>query len=588
MKAQKLDRYMGVALGVALVFARCGSADEVELAWDAPTHNSDGTTITNLAGFRVYVGHTSSRYDSAIDVGNQLTAAIPAPIEGQTYFFAVQAYNLDGATSLMSDEVAYVVADRTAPSVSGPASLTLSAGSQGSAALPDISQLLTVSDNCTAREGLEFSQAPAPGTRLAVGTWEAVVTVRDEAGNTSRWTSSINVQPAPEETPLATLTGQIQYAGRKSGKVTVLLFSDPRFLSEPVQVAELTGVGSYRIENLAPGTYYLLASMKAGRPLDPGFVAPWAPWGVAGTWSSPAPVVLAAGETVTMDIALVDGNSANPNPLGCRDAPSDFDGDGISDQAVYTAASGLWTLRCSRDGERQVSFGYAETKPVTGDFDNDGRDDLGVYDPAAGTWYVLASTRGFSQLRFGYAGTQPVPADYDGDGQTDLAVYDPVGVWYIMGSARGFWSRSFGYPGAAPVPADYDGDGVADVGVYDASTGYWYLDRSSEKFLQKQYGYPGTLPVAGDFDGDGSDDITVYDPRNGFWSVRRSSGGKKDFNFGFAGTLPAAGDFDGDSMTDIGVYSDSLHTWYTLQTRAGYSAAAFGAGAGALPVSGPR
>ena len=63
---------------------------------------------------------------------------------------------------------------------------------------------------------------------------------------------------------------------------------------------------------------------------------------------------------------------------------NDFDGDGRSDYGVFDAASGLWSLRLSTDGDVTVQFGSVGSVPVTGDFDGDGRSDYGVFDAASG------------------------------------------------------------------------------------------------------------------------------------------------------------------------------------------------------------
>jgi hypothetical protein len=385
------------------------------------------------------------------------------------------------------------------------------------------------------------------------------------------------------------IEGTVQYRGAKSGPVTVMMYSEPSFASDPVRTIDIPAAGSYAVDEIEPGVYYLIAFMKAGRPLDPDFVSASAPWAVYGTWADPAPVAVAAGETVPVDITLVDGGPDRRNPFACHDAPGDFDGDGRSDQGLYVSSTGMWTLRCTQDGVREFAFGYEGAQPVVGDFDNDGKDDIGVYDASTGSWYLQRSAYGFSHMQFGYAGTIPVPADYDGDGVADLAVYDPgTGAWYVLRSAKGFWTAQFGYTGVLPMPADYDGDGVADLAVYDTNSGNWFILGSAEGFSRKHFGYTGVLPVPADYDGDGRVDIAVYDPRNGFWSRRMSFRGQVDSSFGFAGALPAVGDFDGDGAVDIGVYSDAHGTWFDQQSRKGFRTTPFTAARGARPVSNGR
>jgi PKD repeat protein len=103
-----------------------GRAASVRLAWDAPT-NEDGTPVADLAGYRVYYGQTSGNYAFTLDVGNYRSANIGGLEGGQTYYFAVTAYNTEGFESDISDEVstATPVADFSAIPTSGVAPLAI-------------------------------------------------------------------------------------------------------------------------------------------------------------------------------------------------------------------------------------------------------------------------------------------------------------------------------------------------------------------------------------------------------------------------------------------------------------------------------
>jgi len=67
------------------------------LTWDANTES-------NLAGYKVYYGTSSRNYGAPIDVGNQTTYTVSG-LNGQTYYFAVTAYNTSGTESGYSAEV---------------------------------------------------------------------------------------------------------------------------------------------------------------------------------------------------------------------------------------------------------------------------------------------------------------------------------------------------------------------------------------------------------------------------------------------------------------------------------------------------
>ncbi|MDH4265658.1 MAG: fibronectin type III domain-containing protein [Deltaproteobacteria bacterium] len=82
-----------------------GGGSTISLAWDAPTTNVDGSPLTDLAGYRVYVGTASRTYASSIDVGNVTTYSLTGLIPGQTYYIAVTAYDTDNNESSSSNEV---------------------------------------------------------------------------------------------------------------------------------------------------------------------------------------------------------------------------------------------------------------------------------------------------------------------------------------------------------------------------------------------------------------------------------------------------------------------------------------------------
>jgi hypothetical protein len=167
-------------------------------------------------------------------------------------------------------------------------------------------------------------------------------------------------------------------------------------------------------------------------------------------------------------------------------------------------------------GEGQVGthfvFGLPGDQPAPSDYDGDGKTDPAVWRPAWGPqwgFYYIAPSSGYCPARTVHAGLlpdgkpfcsrnnwggppeKPVPADYDGDGKDDEAfARDGDRTWSIFPSTQALTPlnpRPVGFSlegqfivdyqwGASedlPSPADYDGDGKADLTIFKPATGHW-------------------------------------------------------------------------------------------------------------------
>ena len=71
---------------------------QITLTWDA-------STDSDLGGYKIYYGTASRVYDVSLNVGNWTTCTISSLERGETYYFAVTAYNSQGSESGYSNEV---------------------------------------------------------------------------------------------------------------------------------------------------------------------------------------------------------------------------------------------------------------------------------------------------------------------------------------------------------------------------------------------------------------------------------------------------------------------------------------------------
>jgi len=91
-------------------------AGNVQLTWDPPTTNADGTPLTDLAGFKVYSGRTTRTYGTGIVVaGATIKTFTLTSVPLGVNYFAVTAYDTSGNESAYSNEVMVDVKDITSP-----------------------------------------------------------------------------------------------------------------------------------------------------------------------------------------------------------------------------------------------------------------------------------------------------------------------------------------------------------------------------------------------------------------------------------------------------------------------------------------
>lgn len=98
--------WLGLLLSIiACAHAVTAFAGTTSLVWDPPATNTDGTPLTDLAGYKIYYGTTPGSYTNIIDVGNVTTSVVNNLTDGLAYYFAATAYDSAGIESSFSNEV---------------------------------------------------------------------------------------------------------------------------------------------------------------------------------------------------------------------------------------------------------------------------------------------------------------------------------------------------------------------------------------------------------------------------------------------------------------------------------------------------
>jgi len=215
------------------------------------------------------------------------------------------------------------------------------------------------------------------------------------------------------------------------------------------------------------------------------------------------------------DYGLVRTVPAGWPALGDVPVVGDYNGDGISDPAIWRGNTGVWIIPLSPafSTYRFKSWGQVGDQPIEADVDGDGQSDIGYFRPSTGVWGFLLSSQAYSYgspqfFSWGSPADTPVMADYDGDGKADPAVVIPPAgaqsqAYRILLSSKGYDTAQAmtvpaGWPGLGdtPVPGDYDGDGKVDAAIWRGNTGVWIIPLSSNgSYLFKAWGASGDQPL---------------------------------------------------------------------------------------------
>ena len=75
----------------------------VTVSWTSPTLNTNGTAVTDLAGYHIYYGPTATQLNQVVDVaGADVTTFVLNKMSPGTWYFAVAAYNSEKVESSLS------------------------------------------------------------------------------------------------------------------------------------------------------------------------------------------------------------------------------------------------------------------------------------------------------------------------------------------------------------------------------------------------------------------------------------------------------------------------------------------------------
>jgi hypothetical protein len=100
---------VGTASGSLTTSSSDPSNKSITLSWSQPTQNSNGTSLTDLAGYTLHYGTSSQDYTGTIQITSATQTSYvvsDSDFPPGTYYFAISAYNAEQVSSSLSSEVA--------------------------------------------------------------------------------------------------------------------------------------------------------------------------------------------------------------------------------------------------------------------------------------------------------------------------------------------------------------------------------------------------------------------------------------------------------------------------------------------------
>jgi chitodextrinase len=90
--------------------AGASAAGQAIVTWTAPLLNADGSTLSDLAGYRIYYGTSVGSMTQTVTVANPAaTSGVVTGLAAGTWYFGVKAYDTSGNESVLSSIVSKVI-----------------------------------------------------------------------------------------------------------------------------------------------------------------------------------------------------------------------------------------------------------------------------------------------------------------------------------------------------------------------------------------------------------------------------------------------------------------------------------------------
>jgi len=97
------DGHSTAALAAFAINVTASGSGVATVSWTPPTQNTDGSALTNLAGYQVVFGQSETDLDQTVELDNpSLNSYVVDNLTSGTWYFAVVAINNKGVASVLS------------------------------------------------------------------------------------------------------------------------------------------------------------------------------------------------------------------------------------------------------------------------------------------------------------------------------------------------------------------------------------------------------------------------------------------------------------------------------------------------------
>jgi hypothetical protein len=94
----------------AIVVSSTTTNGSATLSWTPPTRNTDGSTLSNLAGYRILYGNSPGALTRTVQIANPGTSRyVVESLAAGTWYFSVRAYTSSGTESTASNTASKTV-----------------------------------------------------------------------------------------------------------------------------------------------------------------------------------------------------------------------------------------------------------------------------------------------------------------------------------------------------------------------------------------------------------------------------------------------------------------------------------------------